>query len=190
MCSVKATAASRSGEMIYYEPLYAFNFKFCVEILLWILASELRIQLQFFVKMSNSVLHSLQLCLTLRDKNTSSPDAQILPGCVWGIQMGSRGKASVQKVRGFAPEADDIMTFVKKTPMLALFSFVFYRLSPGYCKDKLFGHGRKPAAGEKKFLPPTLTYVAFSALSSGTDDQISWHVFHFSRHERACMQTR
>ena len=28
MSSVKATAASRSGEMIYYEPLYAFNFKF------------------------------------------------------------------------------------------------------------------------------------------------------------------
>ena len=28
MCSVKATAASRSGEMIYYEPLYPFNFKF------------------------------------------------------------------------------------------------------------------------------------------------------------------
>ena len=28
MCSVKATAASRSGEMIYYEPLYAFNFRF------------------------------------------------------------------------------------------------------------------------------------------------------------------
>ena len=47
MSSAKATAASRSGEMIYYEPLglYAFNFSFCVEILLWILASELRIQL-------------------------------------------------------------------------------------------------------------------------------------------------
>ena len=28
MSSVKATAASRSGEMIYYEPLYAFNLKF------------------------------------------------------------------------------------------------------------------------------------------------------------------
>ena len=28
-----------------------------------------------------------------------------------------------------------------------------------------------------------LPYVAFCALSSGTDDQISWHVFHFSRHE-------
>ena len=46
MSSVKATAASHSGEMIYYEPIYPFNFKFfCVEILLWILAGELRIQL-------------------------------------------------------------------------------------------------------------------------------------------------
>jgi len=43
----------------------------------------------------------------------------------------------------------------------------------------LFGHGQKPAAGEKIFLLPTLPYVAFSALSeeemgfsSGTDGQI------------------
>jgi hypothetical protein len=28
MSSVKTTAASHSGEMINYEPMYAFNFKF------------------------------------------------------------------------------------------------------------------------------------------------------------------
>ena len=57
MSSVKATAASRSGEMIYYEPLYTFNLKFfCVEILLWILASELKIQFYFLVKLSNAVV--------------------------------------------------------------------------------------------------------------------------------------
>ena len=37
--------------------------------------------------------------------------------------MGSRGKASVEKVRGKAPEADDIMMF--ETPTLALFFTVF-----------------------------------------------------------------
>ena len=39
--------------------------------------------------------------------------------------MGSRGKTSAQKVRGDAPEADDIMTFVLKTPMFALFFTCF-----------------------------------------------------------------
>ena len=49
----------------------------------------------------------------------------------------------------------------------------------GYCKEKLFRYGRKPAAGGKNVLPPTLPYVAFSALfeeemgfSSGTNGQI------------------
>ena len=45
MSSVKALAASHSGEMINYEPIYAFNFKFLRRVLLWTKASELRIQL-------------------------------------------------------------------------------------------------------------------------------------------------
>src|SRR5208282_4501042 len=54
-----------------------------------------------------------------------------------------------------------------------------------------------PAGGEHVFLPPTLSYVAFSALlrrrnglSSGTDGQITWHVLNFSRHERACRHVK
>ena len=115
MCSVKPTTASRSGEMIYYEPLYAFNFKFCVEILLWILASELRIQLQFLVKMSNSVRHSLQLCLTLREKILRGRITKYCRDASEASKWGPGAKplkASVQKVRGDAFEADDIMTFV------------------------------------------------------------------------------
>ena len=56
-------------------------------------------------------------------------------------------------------------------------SRIFQRgpLSPvdrNYCKEKLFRHGRKPAAGENKCLPPTLSYVAFSALS---EEEMGFH---------------
>ena len=41
-----------------------------------------------------------------------------------------------------------------------------------YCKEKLFRHGRKPAAGENFILPPTLSYVAFGALS---EEEMGFH---------------
>jgi hypothetical protein len=59
------------------------------------------------------------------------------------------------------------------------------------------GQIQKPAAGKQNLLPPTLPIEAISALSeeemglsSGTDGKISWHVFHFSRHERACRHVK
>ena len=45
---------------------------------------------------------------------------------------------------------------------------------PLYCRTWLLAHFQK-----KK--------LALYGISSGTDGQISWRVFHFSRHERACL---
>ena len=133
MSSVKATAASRSGEMIYYEPLYAFNLKiFCVEILLWILASELRIQLQFLLKLSNAVLPQPRTLSNFggqKYKNTSSMVDQILPGMRLRHPNGVQGQSPQSGGRGGGvrgrnpPEADDIMTF--ETPTVALFFTCF-----------------------------------------------------------------
>ena len=165
---------------------------FCVEILLWILASELRIQLQFFAKMSNSVLHSLglQLCLTLRDKILRARMPKYCgmrlrhPSGVQGQSLCSEG----QRRSPWSWQYYDVRFL--KHQCLRFFHVFSIGSSQRYCKDKLFRQGRKPAAGETNFLPPALQYVAFSALSSGTDGQISWHVFHFSRHERACRHVK
>ena len=107
MSSVKATAASRSGELIlYYELLYAFNLKFwrrdiIVDSGKWIEDSTLvSIETIETVKRSSTIANNVVKHWGIE---ILAPVDQILPQMRLMHPSGVRGKAPGQNVRGLRP---------------------------------------------------------------------------------------